>query len=111
MAMQSDDNIVGHVSRHISYICTLFICKGGVLNCLITGSRQYSRDLPQGGMKIPCQYIFSGNEDSAHLEELQEKVSKIRESSRNIPESWNTSVTSQAAEHKSTSTCALASIN
>lgn len=50
-------------------------------------------------------------ENRGHLEELQEKVSKIRESSRNIPESSNTLVTSQAAEHKSTSTCALASIN
>ena len=29
-------------------VCTLFICRGGVLNCLITGSRRYSRDLPQG---------------------------------------------------------------
>ena len=29
-------------------VCMLFICRGGVLNCLITGSRRYSRDLPQG---------------------------------------------------------------
>ena len=63
VAVQSDGNIVGHVPWHILCICMLFIHRGGVLNCLITGSRWYSRDLPQGGMKIPCQYIFSGNED------------------------------------------------
>ena len=48
VAVQSDDNIVGHIPRHVSCICTLFICRGGVLNYLITGSRWYSRDLPQG---------------------------------------------------------------
>ena len=45
-----------------------------------------------------------------HLEELQEKVCAIRESCRNLPEPSNTSVTSQAAEYKSTSICELASI-
>ena len=40
--------IVGHIPRQVSYICMLFICRGGVLNCLITGSRWYSRDFPQG---------------------------------------------------------------
>ena len=115
VAVQSDGNIVGHVPRHISCISTLFIRRGGVLNCLVTGTRRYSSNLLQGGMEIPCQYIFSGNKDviekiRGRLEELQEKVSAIRESCRNVPESSNTSVTSQAAEHKSTSSCDLASI-
>ena len=60
--------------------------------------------------------LFSGNEDliekiRGRLGELQEKVSAIRENSRSVPVSSSTSVTSQAAEHKSTSTCALVSIN
>ena len=63
LAVKSDGYIVGHVPRHISCICTLFICRGGVLNCLTTSSRRYSRDLLQGGMEIPCQYIFCGNKD------------------------------------------------
>ena len=50
VVVQSDGNIVGHISRKISCICMLFICRGGVLNCLITGSRRYSRNLPQGGI-------------------------------------------------------------
>ena len=48
VAVQSDGNIVGHIPRQISCICMLFIHRGGVLNCLITNSRWYSRDLPQG---------------------------------------------------------------
>ena len=116
VAVQSDSNIVGHVHRHISCICMLFIHTGGLLNCLITGSRRYFRDLPQERMEIPCQHIFSGNEDLIKkirgcLEELQGKVSVIRENSRSIPVSSSPSVTSQAAEHKSTSTYALASVN
>ena len=63
VAVQSDGNIVGHVPRHISCICKLFIHRGLVLNCLVTGTRRYSSDLPQGGMEIPCQYIFSENKD------------------------------------------------
>ena len=54
LAVQSDGNIVGHItySRQISCICMLFIRRGGVLNCLITGSTWYSRNLPQGGHHI-----------------------------------------------------------
>ena len=31
-------NIVGHVSRKISTVCNLFICKGGRIICVITGN-------------------------------------------------------------------------
>ena len=58
VAMQSDGNIVGHVPRHISCICTLFIRRGGVLNCLITGSRRYSRDLPQEAWRFHANTFF-----------------------------------------------------
>ena len=29
--------------------------------CIVTGSRQYSADLPQGGLEILCSYIFRMN--------------------------------------------------
>ena len=105
VAVQSDGNIVGHVPRHVSCICTLFICRGGVLNCLITGSRRYSRDLSQGGMEIPCQYIFFWKRNLIEkirgcLEELQVKVSAIRENSRSVPVSSCTSVTTSYKTQK-----------
>ena len=46
VAVQSNDNVVGHIPRKISCICMLFI--RGILNCLITGSRRYSRHFPEG---------------------------------------------------------------
>ena len=41
---------VGHVPRFISLICSIFIQRGGVIKCRITGERQHSADLPQGGL-------------------------------------------------------------
>ena len=29
---------------------------------MITGNRQHSSDLPQGGLELPCTYTFSGPE-------------------------------------------------
>lgn len=30
--------------------------------CQITGPRQFSADLPQGGLEVPCSFIFMGDE-------------------------------------------------
>jgi len=52
---------VGHVPKRISSICSSFLRRGGTITCRITGTRRYSADLPQGGMEIPCQLHFEGN--------------------------------------------------
>ena len=49
---------VGHVPNLISTVCSIFICCGGAIVCVVTGPRQYTCDLPQGGLEIPCRYIF-----------------------------------------------------
>ena len=56
-----DGATVGHLPRKISMLYSLFICRGGNIVCKIIGTRwQYSRDLPQGGLEIPCTLIFNG---------------------------------------------------
>ena len=52
---------MGHVPRYISTLCSLFIRRGGAVYSIILGGQQYSRDLPQGGMEIPCRLHFVGN--------------------------------------------------
>ena len=52
--------IVGHVPRAISSVCYLFLGKEGTIQCQVTGTRQYSVDLPQGGLEVPCKLTFSG---------------------------------------------------
>jgi len=42
-------------------ICSLFMWHGGAIQCKVTGSRQYSCDISQGGLEIPCQLIFTGD--------------------------------------------------
>ena len=52
--------VVGHVPRKISRMCAVFLSNGGTITCIVSGSRRYSRDLPQGGMEIPCILGFFG---------------------------------------------------
>ena len=46
--------IVGHLLRKISATCSLFLRRGGKIDCRVTGQRRYSRDLIQDGLEIPC---------------------------------------------------------
>jgi hypothetical protein len=51
---------VGHVPREISALCSLFLEHQGTISCEVTGNRMYSKDLPQGGLEIPCKLCFRG---------------------------------------------------
>ena len=53
------ETVVGHLPRQISTVCHLFLRKGDVIVCHVTNCRQYSADLPQGGLEVPCKLIFS----------------------------------------------------
>ena len=66
---------VGHVPRHISSICSIFIRRGGVIVCKVQGSRQYSADLPQGGLEIPYTLRFT-----SHIEKEADKAERLLES-------------------------------
>ncbi len=48
------------VTYEVSKICSIFLRRGGLIKCKVTGSRQYSADLAQGGMEIPCILMFEG---------------------------------------------------
>ena len=78
--------VVGHVPRHYSCVFSLFLRNDGViLSCCVNGDRRYSRDLPQGGLEIPCIYTFKTNNrdfldrTKKQLEELDGSVSTIKE--------------------------------
>ena len=62
VAMVRASNTVGHVPRRISSVCSIFLRRGGSISCTITGIRQYSGDLPQGGLEVPCLLKFEGDE-------------------------------------------------
>ncbi len=61
-----DAAIVGHVPRRISPACSMFLRRSGTIKSRIIGARQYSGDLAQGGLEIPCVYEFTGTCDNIH---------------------------------------------
>ena len=52
---------VWHGPRWFSAICSTFLWRGGEICCTVIGSQRYSRDLPQGGLEIPCTLCFMGS--------------------------------------------------
>ena len=54
---------VGHTPRVISTVCSVFIRRGGIIVCVVNGARQYSSDLPQGGLEVPCILTFRASEE------------------------------------------------
>ena len=61
VAVYKDLSIVGHVPGAISTLCSVFLRRGGIIHCVVSGNRQYSRDLHQGGLEVPCKLYFVGN--------------------------------------------------
>ena len=78
VAVVKNEMIVGHIPKKISSVCSLFLKRKGVLKVRTTGGRQYSKDLPQGGIEIPCVLIFEG--DSKDLSKVEKLISPILDS-------------------------------
>jgi len=49
----------------------------GSICCKVTGPREYSRDLPQGGLQVPCIFEFRGNKEN--IENVKATIYKQRE--------------------------------
>ena len=52
-----------------------FCIEVGALHAKVNGGRQYSRDLPQGGLEVPCMLTFCGAE--SQLKKVQALVKKV----------------------------------
>lgn len=66
VAVLKDRTIVGHLPRKVSRVCSLFLRRGGRIDCVVTGTWRYS---PQGGLEVPCKLLFSAK---------TEEIKKIR---------------------------------
>ena len=58
VAIMKRSDVVGHVPKKISTICSLFL-RSGTITCEVNGSRQYSADLHRGGLEVPCKMKFA----------------------------------------------------
>ena len=71
VAVIKNDTIVGHLPKKLSRVFSLFIRRGGTIQCRITGCRKYSSDLRQGGLEIPCILLMKGkSKDIQNLKKL-----------------------------------------
>ena len=54
-----------------------FLCKGWIISCIINATRQYSADLIQGGLEVPCCLIFQGSpQDLDKMKKMLQDVPK-----------------------------------
>ena len=67
VAVMDGTNVVGHVPRKISRICFIFLLHSGSIICRVTGLKQYSQDLEQGGLDVPCEYKFFSKDKCAKV--------------------------------------------
>ena len=68
IALKQKDVTVGHIPKFLSKITYFYLKHGGDLLVEIIGKRQYSRDLPQGGMELPALYVFKSTNLEMHLQ-------------------------------------------
>ena len=47
--------IIDHLLRKLSSVCSLFLRRGGVISCTVTGGRRYSGDLHCGKANLSDQ--------------------------------------------------------
>lgn len=83
VAVRKSGETVGHFPIRNLCICSLFLQHGRSIACRITGHRRNSKDLPQGGLEVPCIYTFSGSMNMVEktgnrLVELKVPVSQMR---------------------------------
>ncbi len=92
VAMIKGLDVVGHVPRKISTMCSMFLRRvGSTIVCTVTGPRRHSVDLVQGGLEVPCKYLFTG--DEVLIEKLKRLLpSDIQFSSDEAPKQNVTSI-------------------
>ena len=66
MVLKYGDVTVGHIPKFLSKIMYFYIKNGGELLLKITSKRQFSTDLPQGGLELPALCIFKSTNSEAH---------------------------------------------
>lgn len=83
VAVLRNETTVGHAPRAISAICSSFLRRGGSIHCTVTGKRNYSKDLPQGGVEVPCTLTFK-SPNKKLLQRTQTLVEKVHREEKAI---------------------------
>lgn len=77
IAIQHDKETIGHVPKILSKYTFFFLKNGGTLAVKVTGERQYSYDLEQGGLELPAEYCFLTSNQSLLDKMAQTAVTEV----------------------------------
>ena len=72
MAIIKVGTVIDNAQRHILAACNLLLGQGDTILCTVTGPQIFARDLPQGGLDVPCRLSFART-----LNELMIKIKKL----------------------------------
>ena len=50
--VKKSETVIGHLPRKVARLCYRFLLLGGMVDCIVSGSRKYSADLPQGWLDM-----------------------------------------------------------
>ena len=76
VAVVKNGTIIGHLPRRISKVSSILLRRGGFITCIVSGSRRYSADLPQGGLEIPCKLLFKAK--ATEMKKLRQCMKKLK---------------------------------
>ena len=79
VAVKRTGIIIGHLPRKLSKLCSLFLRRGGIILCTVSGERRHSHDLPQGGLEVPCTLLFKHKPKEVYkLKKLLSRTEKLK---------------------------------
>ena len=55
VCVKRSEVIIGHLPRKLLRVCLLFLRRGGVISCAVTGGHRYSGDLHSGKVNLSDQ--------------------------------------------------------
>ena len=61
VAVIKSAEIIGHLPRKLSKVCSLVLRRGGSIRSTVTGHMRYLSDLLQGWLEVPCTLLFTGD--------------------------------------------------
>ena len=87
--LHGEGRTVRHLPRRLSLLCSVFLRRGGSIKCIVNGNHKYCEDLPQGGLEVPCQLLFSIENESICKKTKQLIRSSLDLSGVEYPENQN----------------------
>ena len=82
IAIMKSEDVVGHVPKDISRICSTFIARGGSIECKVMGpprQQEHTMTKNEERLEVPCIYKLSAT-DKQNLQDVKKQFKRIHHS-------------------------------